>query len=71
MPLARMFSSCYSQRYSTDYGRHWHGVTFLNETVSQIQSLIADENNIFYLVVSKNETSVSLIELDFNLLIGE
>jgi hypothetical protein len=58
-------------RYSTDYGRHWHEKTFSNETSVRILSLLADNNNVFYLLTSTPADSVELIELNLNHLIGE
>jgi hypothetical protein len=56
--------------YSTDYGRHWHQGTFLNETLAQIRSVITDPNNRIYAVASNTDNLVNLIEFDFNLLVG-
>ncbi|CAF0871036.1 unnamed protein product [Adineta steineri] len=62
-------SSNHTFRYSTDYGRNWHEKTLTNETSFRILSLIADKNNIFYILTSNNDNILNLMELDFNLLI--
>jgi len=63
--------SYHLSRYSTDYGYNWHQGTFSNETSFQILSLIADNNNIFYILTLNNENILNLIQLDFNLLISK
>ncbi|CAF2846878.1 unnamed protein product [Rotaria sp. Silwood2] len=68
IPNHNQQSMNHEYRYSTDYGRSWHSETFSNETSFKILSLIANDNNIFYILTLNNENLLNLIQLDFNLL---
>ncbi|UJR37943.1 hypothetical protein I4U23_030628 [Adineta vaga] len=61
----------HSFQYSTDYGRNWHEKTFLNETSFQILSLLADSNNIFYILTINTTNSFNLIQFNFNTLVPD
>ncbi|CAF1089380.1 unnamed protein product [Adineta ricciae] len=63
--------SQHSFQYSTDIGYNWHGKTFLNETDFQILSLLADSNNIFYVLISNNTNSFNILQFNLNNLILE
>ncbi|CAF3131473.1 unnamed protein product [Rotaria socialis] len=71
IPKTNHSSLDHSFRYSTDYGRNWHHGKISNDTSSQILSLIADKNNMFYILSLNTKNKLNLIQLDFNLLIAE